>query len=442
MDDMKQQKCKNKQDSAITNKSDLQSTCNSSFALFKNCVKKISIPHEKKIKQKDYLSQGTIPVIDQGETFIGGYTNDANTILKCPFPVIVFGDHTKTIKLVNFDFAPGADGIKVLKPTEQYDIRFFFYAMQYVTGKMQDRGYSRNYQYLEKELIPTFSLPEQKRIVEKIDELFSDLDAAESELQVAKEKLNIFRLTVLDQAFTGKLSTFNRTDDINDLIQKLFASQKDKKHFSILEKMPLPNLPEDWCWICVGDISTGVEYGSSQKSLPKGEIPVIRMGNIQEGKIDYNDLVYSSDAVEIAKYMLHSGDVLFNRTNSPELVGKTGIYLGEQPAIFAGYLIRLNHIQKMVDSKYLNYFLNSNIAVRYGNKVKTDGVNQSNINGTKLCSYPFPFCSLEKQKQVVEDIEQYLALYERIYGTVFSQLEKTKALRQGILKQAFEGGLV
>ena len=89
-----------------------------------------------------------------------------------------------------------------------------------------------------------------------------------------------------------------------------------------------------------------------------------------------------------------------------------------------------------------NYFLNSNIAVRYGNKVKTDGVNQSNINGTKLCSYPFPFCSLEKQKQVVEDIEQYLALYERIYGTVFSQLEKTKALRQGILKQAFEGGLV
>lgn len=240
--------------------------------------------------------------------------------------------------------------------------RYLYYFLLYVIADLCAKTHGSGMVHITKgpfmsTPIQVPSRPEQKRIVEKIDELFSGLDAAESELQAAKEKLNIFRLTVLDQAFTGKLSTFNRTDDINDLIQKLFASQKDKKHFSILEKMPLPNLPEDWCWICVGDISTGVEYGSSQKSLPKGEIPVIRMGNIQEGKIDYNDLVYSSDAVEIAKYMLHSGDVLFNRTNSPELVGKTGIYLGEQPAIFAGYLIRLNHIQKMVDSKYLNYYL-------------------------------------------------------------------------------------
>ena len=66
------------------------------------------------------------------------------------------------------------------------------------------------------------------------------------------------------------------------------------------------------------------------------------MGNIQNGKIDWNDLVYSNNDEEIKKYMLSKYDVLFNRTNSPERVGKTGIYLGERPAIFAGYLIRIN----------------------------------------------------------------------------------------------------
>ena len=253
--------------------------------------------------------------------------------------------------------------------------RYLYYFLLYVIADLYAKTHGSGMVHITKgpfmaTPIHVPSLPAQKHIAEKIDELFDNLDAAEAELRIAKEKLNIFRLTVLDQAFSGKLSTFNRNDNIDELIQQLSAFSKNRKHFSVLEPIPLPSLPEDWRWICVGDISTGVEYGSAQKSSPNGEVPVIRMGNIQKGRIDYDDLVYSSDNAEIAKYTLHSGDVLFNRTNSPELVGKTGIYLGEQPAIFAGYLIRLNHIQNMVDSKYLNYFLNSNIAIRYGNKVK------------------------------------------------------------------------
>lgn len=82
-------------------------------------------------------------------------------------------------------------------------------------------------------------------------------------------------------------------------------------------------------------------YGSSAKSDKEGKIPVLRMGNIQNGKIDWSDLVYSSNDDEIKKYTLEKNDVLFNRTNSPELVGKTAIYKGEQKAIYAGYLIKM-----------------------------------------------------------------------------------------------------
>ena len=92
-------------------------------------------------------------------------------------------------------------------------------------------------------------------------------------------------------------------------------------------------------WGALKEIIDGVEYGSATKSQKQGRVPVLRMGNIQNGKFDWDDLVYTSDEEEIQKYLLKKDDVLFNRTNSPEWVGKTAIYKGERPAIFAGYLI-------------------------------------------------------------------------------------------------------
>ena len=134
--------------------------------------------------------------------------------------------------------------------------------------------------------------------------------------------------------------------------------------------------------------------------------------------------------------------MLFNRTNSPELVGKTVLYKGERPAIFAGYLIRLNQIPNIVDGVYLNYFLNSHPAKVYGSLVKTDGVNQSNINGEKLSNYPIPLCSLAEQTQIVEEIESRLSVCDKMEQSISESLEKAEALRQSILKKAFEGKLL
>ena len=166
------------------------------------------------------------------------------------------------------------------------------------------------------------------------------------------------------------------------------------------------------------------------------------MGNIQNGKFDWSDLVYTSDREEILKYALTEGDVLFNRTNSPELVGKTAIYRGEHPALFAGYLIRVNQLPAIVDSQYLNLFLNSHVARKHGNRVKTDGVNQSNINGEKLSNYPFPYCSLPEQIEIVKLLEEKLSLVDQMEQEIGFEIRKAESLRQSILKKAFAGRLV
>ena len=155
----------------------------------------------------------------------------------------------------------------------------------------------------------------------------------------------------------------------------------------------------------IGNLSTSVEYGTSSKSEKKGLVPVIRMGNIQDGEIDWSDLVYTSDETEIAKYSLKEGDILFNRTNSPELVGKVGIYRGERPAIFAGYLIRINYKKDLILPTYLLHILNSKSIREYGFSVMSKSVNQANINGTLLKAYRIPVPSMDEQKRIVAQIE-------------------------------------
>ncbi|CAC9605719.1 Type I restriction-modification system, specificity subunit S [uncultured Gammaproteobacteria bacterium] len=114
-----------------------------------------------------------------------------------------------------------------------------------------------------------------------------------------------------------------------------------------------------WTIVKLNNVCEKVEYGSSSKSLAVGELPVLRMGNIQDGRLAWNDLKFSNNKEDNKKYILKHNDVLFNRTNSPEWVGKTAIYKSEMPAIFAGYLIRIHRKKDLLDADYLNYYLNS-----------------------------------------------------------------------------------
>jgi type I restriction enzyme S subunit len=165
------------------------------------------------------------------------------------------------------------------------------------------------------------------------------------------------------------------------------------------------------------------------------------MGNIQDGILDWDNLVFTSDKEEISKYALVKGDVLFNRTNSPELVGKTALYNGERPAIFAGYLIRIKCSDKLLP-EYLTYCLNSPEGREYCWQVKSDGVSQSNINAKKVAAFKLRIPCIDEQREAV-----------RLIATAFKRIsvistEASNASRQlekcdgSVLAKAFSGELI
>ena len=195
-------------------------------------------------------------------------------------------------------------------------------------------------------------------------------------------------------------------------------------------------IPEDWDVALLGKLVRSVEYGSSAKSDIQGLVPVLRMGNLQGGKIDWSDLVFTENVAEIRKYSLRRGDVLFNRTNTIELVGKTAIYEGGRPAIFAGYLIRLNVVPEMLNSQFLNYILNTELARKHSAKVLSVAVGQANINGQKLKTYPIPlpptFAEQEAIAGALSDADALIASLEQLVA-------KKRQVKQGAMQELLTG---
>lgn len=414
---------------------------------YKRIVNKISTPAEKKTKQKDYLKSGKYPIIDQGQEIIGGYTDKDSKLLDCVLPVIVFGDHTKCVKYIDFPFCPGADGIKVLQPKEGVLPKYLLYLTMYLTFKIEDKGYARHYQYIEKKIVDVPDVHKQAEIIAKIEELFSNIDEGINTINRIALELDVYRKAVLKSAFEGDLTEQWREktgvgdfSEYYDVVFKMKEASGNKNQYSMMEDIELPQIPNSWKWVYIGDIVSAPEYGTSKKSDKVGLIPVLRMGNMKNGIIDWEDLVFSNDEDDNKKYILCENDILFNRTNSPEHVGKTSIFKGNREAIFAGYIIRMNQLE-CVNAQYIVYYMNSFVARKYANRVKTDGVNQSNINSKKLMSYPFPLCSIEEQEQIVFEIDSRLSICESIEQTIKNTLVEAEALRQSVLKKAFEGGL-
>lgn len=264
-------------------------------------------------------------------------------------------------------------------------------------------------------IIPLPPLSEQQRIVERIEELFAKLDEAKERLQEVADSFAVRKAAILHKAFTGELTKQWRCENgVSD---------------------------ESWEEKTIGEICSSLKYGTSKKSSDDGEVVVLRMGNLQNGEIDWSNLAYTSDEEDIKKYLLKSGDVLFNRTNSPELVGKTSIYRGEMPAIYAGYLIKLDYEKNIVVGDYLNYYLNSSKAKEYYMQVKTDGVSQSNINAKKIGEFEISLPTITEQHEIVRLIDDLLARERAAQQATEQALASIDLMKKSILERAFRGEL-
>lgn len=268
---------------------------------------------------------------------------------------------------------------------------------------------------LESIPFPVAPLAEQQRIVERIESLFSKLDEAKEKAQEVINSFETRKAAILHKAFSGELT----------------AKWREENGVGI----------ESWENRSINDICHSLKYGTSKKSKTQGSVIVIRMGNLQQGEIDWSDLAYTDDKEDIEKYRLYPGDVLFNRTNSAVLVGKTSIYRGEFPAIYAGYLIKLDYKHDEIIGDYLNYALNTPAAKEYCNNVKTDGVNQSNINAKKIGAFVIPVASINEQQVIVEIISSLLKKENESKQAAEVVIDQIYTMKKAILARAFRGEL-
>jgi type I restriction enzyme S subunit len=251
-------------------------------------------------------------------------------------------------------------------------------------------------------------------IVAKLDTTIAAVEASRQRLDRVAAILKRFRQAVLAAATSGEL-----TREWREERGQVF----------------------EWLDVQLGEHAESMNYGTSAKSQREGKVPVLRMGNLQGGELDWTELAYTSDLAEIAKYLLDDGDVLFNRTNSPELVGKTAMYRGERPAIYAGYLIRVR-CRPSLDPEFLNLSLNSPAARDYCWRVKSDGVSQSNINAKKLAAYPFLLPSVEEQEEIDRRAQELFCLADQLEARLTATRRIVDRLTPALLAKAFRGELV
>ena len=367
------------------------------------------------VKSTDYNDNYKTPVLTAGKTFILGYTNERQGVYD-ELPVIIFDDFTTASQYVNFKFKVKSSAMKILKANTGLVLpKFVFYRMQIIKfdASTHKRYWIQHYSKIKVKIPPTIS--EQEHIISRIEELFSQLDVSVNELKTAKERLKVYRQAVLKEAFEGTLT----------------GSEK-------IGMAPLGNYVEK------------PRYGTSKKcgyTQTEKSVEVYRIPNIDyaTGQISHQDIKYSefSDD-ELAQITLKCGDILIVRSNgSVSLVGRAALIREiDIKGTFAGYLMRLRLKDKssLVPAFFL-YFLQSHEARIYiENKAKsTSGVH--NINSTEISGLMVPIFRVDAQQCIVSALESRLSVCNSIEKTVDTALQQVEALRQSILKIAFEGRL-
>ena len=448
---------------------------------FEDAFENISLSHQK-VPQKEYLATGEIPIVDQGAELIGGFTNDVEKSIQSRRALIVFGDHTKCFKLVRFRFAPGADGIKVLKP-RVIDERFGFYACKAL--HLPNRGYSRHYAFLKKSKIPLAPPNEQLRIVAKIEELFSELDKGVESLQTARAQLKVYRQAVLKHAFAGKLTAKWREENNEKLetTEQLLARIKREckrrwewklkewnvsvtkwkesgrvgkkptkprrtKPFSMLEVDELGYsgaLPSGWLRLTAESVGT-VQLGRQRSPKNRSKhfpTKYIRAANITEQGLALEDILDMEFLPhELSAYRLEKDDLLLaEASGSAAQVGKPAIWADQIPnCCFQNTVIRHQpYCRDFADFLlwlYRYFYLSGRFAQFAG------GVGINHLSASRFAQIPLPLCSVAEQQEIVSLLEERFSAIDQAEREVDSTLRRMETLRQAILTKAFSGELV
>lgn len=357
-------------------------------------------PKQAALKQREYLTQGLYPVIDQGAELVGGYSDDESLVVHREQPVIVFGDHTRCVKWVNFKFVVGADGTKILEPKNELDPRFAYY--QLLSKELQSKGYARHFALLKKETFWAPPLDTQKLIVEFLDLNLRRLEKAKFEL-----------------------------DDCKNLFDSLLRSRYDRL-FDFAEFRTT-----------LGEVSVLIngDRGSNYPSKASRTISGVRFinaGHLENGDVSAEGMDYISESHYelLGSGKVQQGDVLFCLRGS---LGKVGLVKSGEPGAIASSLVILRPGSRILSQYLLRYFQTSRslaMISRFNN-----GTAQPNLSSKNLAQFEIDVPSLENQVQILSVAERFEEQLELSRIELEKFWSKLKYLERSLLYAAFNNQL-
>ncbi len=355
------------------------------------------------VESTDYNDKYQIPVLTAGKSFIIGYTKETDGIYD-KLPVIIFDDFTTASKYVNFPFKVKSSAMKILTPNLDLVVpKFIYYRMQTIQfdASTHKRYWIQQYSKI-KVKIP--SIPEQKRIVAKIEELFSELDNGVETLKKTKQQLAVYRQAVLKEAF-------------NDC--------------------------EEWEKCTFDSLMNEVRNGYGNKPDDCGDYKILKISAVRPLHLELGESRLNKKPFPMAD-TISENDILFTRYNgSREYVGVCAVV----PKLFEPYaypdkLIKCTpKLQSSIHSKYLAYYMSQgNPRLYLRSKIKTTS-GQNGIAGADIKKTIVYLPDISKQQEIVLEIENRLSVCDSIEQTVDTASQQAEAMRQSILKKAFEGEL-
>jgi type I restriction enzyme S subunit len=348
----------------------------SGLKTFEECIEKIS--YRNKIQRTNYLTEGKFPVVSQEFSLINGYWNQESEVIYVEKPVIVFGDHTRVLKYIDFSFVLGADGTKIIKPKDFIETKFFYYFLQ--ANPLETKGYARHYRFLKKLSLYVPPLPTQQKIVAKLDRVFAEIDKATVVAEANIKNAEALFLSFLHKIFL-KIGNHNKSIKLSEIIR--------------------------------------LEYGKGLKECDR----------------DLNGTygVYGANGIKSKtnRFLYNKPSIVVGRKGS---AGELTIVTEKFWALDVTYYVI--HDDKKTDLYFLYYAL-KNLNIPSLAKGIKPGINRNDVYNL-LITIP----NINEQKLIVKNILNFSNNLNLVISSYKKRKIEFQFLKQSILKQAFNSELV
>ena len=441
-------------------------------------------PSGSKLLSSAIKDAGTFPVVDQGQRYIAGYTDDAALLINLPGPVIVFGDHTTERKYIDFDFVAGADGVKILRPILQ-DEHFFFRQLQ--GYRLEERGYARHFKVLNDNLYALPPIEEQHRIVAKVDELMALCDQLEQQqtdslaahqtlvetllgtltrvesqqefsaawARIASHFDTVFtteasidqlKQTILQLAVMGKLIPQDPNDEPASVLLKRLAKQKvrmieqgalkkDKPCDALKEDEKPFELPIGWAWSRlpeIGELARGKSKHrprNDPKLYSNGTIPMVQTGDVSRADpfISSHTALYNEIGLSQSRLWPKGMMCITIAAN----IAETGILAFD--ACFPDSVVGFIPFDAGIDVKYFEYFMRT---AKSHLEDFAPSTAQKNINLDILGQLLVPMPPARELGRIVAKVDELMALCDALKARLADAKTTQLHLAEAIVEQA------